>query len=125
MLLPWWRSLYGDHNTAGRPGDRIPVVGRAFSALHNVQTGSRAHPASSSVGTGVMLWVQAYSPGVKGLGREVNHLHTVPRLRMGEAIPVPPCLHAVVLFNLPLFLYGWLRTKKIRFDAMLSEMRRM
>jgi hypothetical protein len=75
---------------AGRSGDRILVGARDFSVL-NVQTGSRAHPASYSVGTGVLLWVLAFFPGVKGLGREANHLHLVPRLSVSETIPA---LHA-------------------------------
>jgi hypothetical protein len=41
--------------------------GNIFSLLHNVQTGSGAHPASSQ-------WVPgAISARVKQLGREANH----------------------------------------------------
>jgi len=63
---------------AGRSGCRILVGARDFSVL-NVQTGSGAYPASYSVGTGVLLWVLAFFPGIKGLGPEVNHLPLVPR----------------------------------------------
>ena len=48
---------------AGRSGDRIPVEAR-FSAP--VQTDPRAHPASSTKGTG-------FFPGVKRPGRGVDH----------------------------------------------------
>jgi hypothetical protein len=47
---------------AGRSEVRIPVGARDFSLLQNIQTGSGAQPASY-----VMV------PGVKRLGREVNH----------------------------------------------------
>jgi len=48
---------------AERSGDRIPV-GEGFSAP--VQTGSEAHPASYTVGTGSF-------PGLKRLGHGVDH----------------------------------------------------
>ena len=47
----------------GRPGDRISVRGK-FSAT--VRTGSWAHPASYTVGTGSFLWV-------KRPGYSINH----------------------------------------------------
>ena len=48
----------------GRSGDRIPV-GVRFST--HVQTGSAAHPASYTMGTGIS------SPGIKLQGHGVDH----------------------------------------------------
>jgi len=57
---------------AGRSGDRIPV-GARFSAP--VQTGSEAHPASYTTGTGSF-------PGVKRPGSGFDHPpHLAPRLK--------------------------------------------
>jgi len=56
-----WLSRYSDWLRSGRSGDRIPVEAR-FSAP--VQTGSGAHPASCTMGTGSF-------PGVKS-GRGVT-----------------------------------------------------
>jgi hypothetical protein len=39
---------------AGRSGVQIPVWARYFIVLKNVQNGSRAHPASYLMGTGVL-----------------------------------------------------------------------
>jgi hypothetical protein len=53
---------------------------------HRVHTGSRAHPASYSIGTGSCFY------GVKSAGRYklTTYLHLVPRLRMSGAIsPLP------------------------------------
>ena len=65
--LLWICSRHSDTLRAGRSGDRIPVEAR-FSAP--VQTGSEAHPASYTMGTGSF-------PGVKRPGRGVGY---------------PPCL---------------------------------
>jgi hypothetical protein len=62
----------------------IPGKAGSFSLRHFVQTGSEDHPASYPM-TPVSL-----SPGVKRPGREGDHLHLVPRLRMCGAIsPLP------------------------------------
>jgi hypothetical protein len=45
----------------------IPAAARDFSLLHRVQTGSRAHLASYTMGTGVL------SPGIKRQVRDINH----------------------------------------------------
>ena len=37
-----------------RPGFRIPVEAKDFSVIQNVQTGSGAHPAFYTMGTGVI-----------------------------------------------------------------------
>jgi len=63
---------YCDSLQAGRSGDRNPVQA-IFSAA--VQTGTGAHPASYTMGTGSF-------PGVKGPGRGVDHPpHLAPRLK--------------------------------------------
>jgi hypothetical protein len=71
-LQPGQLSRYSDSLRAGLSGDRIPV-GERFSAP--VQTGSEAHPASYTMGTGSF-------PGVKRPGRGVDHPpHIAPRLK--------------------------------------------
>jgi hypothetical protein len=55
MLWAGQLSRYSDWLRAGRSGDRIPVGARFFAA---VQTGTGAHPASCTMGTGSF-------PGVK------------------------------------------------------------
>jgi hypothetical protein len=65
-----------------------------FSSSLGVQTGSEVHPASCTMGTGVL------SPGLKR-GRGVTlttHLHLVPRSRMSRSYtssPPPQRLHGV------------------------------
>jgi hypothetical protein len=60
---PGQPSRYSDWLRAGRNGDRIPVGARFFA---HVQTGSGAHPASCTMGTGSL-------PGVKLPGRGADH----------------------------------------------------
>jgi hypothetical protein len=56
-------QLYG----VALAGVRFPTGAGNFSFRHRIQTGPEAHPASYSVGTGVL------SLGVKRLGREADH----------------------------------------------------
>lgn len=44
---------------AGRSGVRIPIGATNFPPLLSFQTGSGAHPASHSIGTGVFPWCKA------------------------------------------------------------------
>jgi hypothetical protein len=62
---------------AGRPGLDSRQE-RNCSLVHNIQTGSEAHPASYPMDMGRSF------PGGKADGREklTTHLHLVPRLRM-------------------------------------------
>jgi hypothetical protein len=65
----------------------ISAEGKDFSSILCVQTGSGAHPASCTVGTGVPF------PGAKARpGRDADHLpHLVPRLIMSRSYtPLPP-----------------------------------
>ena len=55
---------YSDWLRDGQSRDQIPGEGGRFSAL--VKTGSGAHPASYTIGTGTF-------PGVKGLGCSFDH----------------------------------------------------
>ena len=59
-IVIWYRHLQG----AGRSRDRIPV-GPRFSTPF--QFGPGTNPASCTVGTGSF-------PGVKQLGRDIDHL---------------------------------------------------
>jgi hypothetical protein len=52
----------------GLSGVRIPESAREFSLLQNVQTNSRVHPDSYSMGTG-----DSFPGGVKWPGREPDH----------------------------------------------------
>jgi hypothetical protein len=60
---PGWRSRRCDSLQAGRSGDPIPVETRFASP---VQTGSAAHPASGTMGTGSLY------QGVNWLGRGIG-----------------------------------------------------
>jgi hypothetical protein len=65
----------------GQSGVQVRVRARYFSLLQNVQTGSWAHAASYSMGTGGKA---------VGACRQTIHFHLVPRLRMCGATPVLP-----------------------------------
>jgi len=77
-----WRCRYSDWPRAGRYGGRIPMEARSSAP---VQTGSGAHPASCTMGTGSF-------PGVKsGRGVTLNpHPFLVPWSRKSRAIPPLP-----------------------------------
>jgi hypothetical protein len=55
LILSANRSVVDTATTirAGRYGFRNPAAAKALSLLRHVQTGSKAHPDSSSMGTGV------------------------------------------------------------------------
>ena len=57
------KTINCDSLRAGRSGDRVPVVAR-FSAA--IETGSEAHPASCTMGTGSF-------PGARRPGRGADH----------------------------------------------------
>ena len=63
FALSQFRSRYSDWLRAGRSGGRIPVEARFYTP---VQTGSGAHSALYTMGTGSL-------PGVKWTGRCVDH----------------------------------------------------
>jgi hypothetical protein len=76
-------SFYSTDRTTGV---RSPTEEEDFSSSFCVQTGSGAHPASCTMGTGIL------SPGVKR-GRGVmltTHPHLVPRLRMSRSYTCSP-----------------------------------
>jgi hypothetical protein len=74
---PGFVIILGSRLRAGRFRIRIPGVAMEFSLLQNIQTGSEAHLASYSMGSG---------RGIKRPEREVDHLPLTPRLRMSGAI---------------------------------------
>jgi hypothetical protein len=74
---PGFVVILGTRLRAGRFRNRIPGGAIEFSLLQNIQTGSEAHLASYSMGSG---W------GIKRPEREVDHLPPSPRLRMSGAI---------------------------------------
>jgi hypothetical protein len=47
-------------------------MGKRFSLLYSVETGSGAHPASYPIG------IRDYFSGVKRLGREASHCTSTP-----------------------------------------------
>jgi hypothetical protein len=77
-------------------GVRFPAEARdCCSLFHSVQTGSGAHPASYTIGTG------ALSPGGKRQWREADHSPASSAVvKNNGAIPLFPIrLHRVVLIN--------------------------
>jgi hypothetical protein len=60
-------------------GVRFPAGAKDFSSNLCVQTGSGAHPASYTMGTGGL------SPGVKRGRGVTTHPHLVPRSRMSRS----------------------------------------
>jgi hypothetical protein len=80
-------SIVSDYGLDDRAIEvRSPAGAKYFSSILCVQTSSGAHPASCSMGTGVL------SPGVKR-GRGVmltTHPHLVPRSRMSKSYTSSP-----------------------------------
>jgi hypothetical protein len=86
---PGLLNRYSDWLWAGRSGDRIPVVAcfsapvhtnpEVHPACYTMGTGSEVHPACYTMGTGSEVHPACYtmgtgsSPGVKRLGRCVDH----------------------------------------------------
>ena len=68
---------------AGKSGVRIPVEGRDFAPLQT------SRPALGSVPPPTEWDGHSYR-GLKRPGREVSHLHPLPRLRKCGAIPPLP-----------------------------------
>ena len=62
-----------------------PVGERDISLLQIIQTGSGAHLAFCSMGTGFLPRGQS-----RRGGRLTTHIHLVPRLRMSGAVPLLP-----------------------------------
>jgi hypothetical protein len=81
-------SIVSDYGLDDRAiGVRSPAEANDFSSNLCLQTGSEAHPASCTMGTGGTL------PGGKARpGRDADHLpHLVPRSRMSRSYtPLPP-----------------------------------
>jgi hypothetical protein len=72
LLCAQYNLMHSFKNSTGwTPGVRFPARQRDFSLLFSVQTGSGAHPASYSMGTGGSF------PG--GNVAVASHLHLVPR----------------------------------------------
>jgi hypothetical protein len=88
----------------GRPtGGPSPGRSTDLPAVQKVQTVSGAHLPLYSMGT------EGCCPWVKPLGREADHSHMEPRLRMSGALLVlsPKCLHDLQRYNFSLTVYGF------------------
>jgi len=80
-VLPSVKFTGGARNIAGS---------RNFFLLQNIQTGSGAHPASYSLGTGLPFW------GLSAQGMMLTtRFHLAPRLRISGAIPLILCIFMV------------------------------
>jgi hypothetical protein len=91
--LSEYLSRYSDRIPAGRPGFDSRQE-QDFSMLHRVQTGSGAHPASCTVGTGGSFPRGKATGGLK----LTTHLQLVPRSRKcGSIQPLHIRLHGRVL----------------------------
>ena len=66
LWRPGYLSRYSDSLRAGRSVERIPVRGGGCEFFPSIQTGTGAHPASYTMGTGSFL-------GVKRPGRGADH----------------------------------------------------
>jgi hypothetical protein len=103
---PWELSRYSDYSKdwmAMESRVRFPAGARDFALLHNVHTGSGAHPASYRLDTG------ADSPGVKRLGCEAEDWHpSSTEVKNGEAIS--PLHHYVFMARCQGYLYLTLLT---------------
>jgi len=102
--LPWaesWDSSVSIE-TKLRPGQSgvwFPAEARDVWLLRNVQTSSGAHPATYSVGTGVLPWGKA----VWMSSWPLTYLNLIPLLRNGAMrVLLLICLVGMILcFNLP------------------------
>jgi len=80
FFLPSIKFTGGARNIAGP---------RNFLLLQNIRTGSRAHPASYSLGTGVPSW------GLSAQGMMLTtRFHLAPGLRISGAIPLVLCVYS-------------------------------
>jgi hypothetical protein len=99
-------SIVSDYGTDDRTiGVRSPVGAKDFSSILWVQTGSGAHPASCTMGTGGPF------PGGKARpGRDADHSHLVPSSWMSRSyISSPPsasmtCSGTALLFYYTVYL---------------------
>jgi hypothetical protein len=80
-------NVVGIENRLQAQGSRVPIPAgaRDFSLLPNVQVHSVAHPASHSMGIGIL----SYWYSNHGMKLTI-HLHLVSQLRMSGATPLPP-----------------------------------
>jgi hypothetical protein len=99
-VLTLYRHLVFDVNSRSRVRSIVVTTSNGldgqqmqdFSLLHNVQTGSGAHPASYPMGTG------ATSPELKRSGREADHYPPSSADIKNELYSHSPiCLDGVVL----------------------------
>jgi hypothetical protein len=79
-----WFSQYSDQATGWTTEVQFPAgtIMRFISLRHRVQTGSRAHPTSYTMGTG-----SSYPRGKADGAWSWPHLHLVPRLWRLRVIP--------------------------------------
>ena len=86
---------------AGRSGVQIPELARHYIFSKAVQSGSGAHPAFISMGTGVLSLKKS-----GGAMKLTTHFYLVPRIQMKGAIPLLPLYALIARAEATVLLYN-------------------